>query len=106
MIKTAYPFFEITEPGVRLWQAMLQDLDYKTAQERLRQHIRTSRFAPAIADIVNQSTSEPSYYELQRAEEEADRMALAEYNDHAVPMPDHIREKRDRMLQKKKVGGQ
>lgn len=104
MIKTAYPFFEVTEPGVRLWHMMLDDLDLKTAQRRLANHIRSSKYAPTIAEIVNPTPSEEkSFYELQRAEEEADRLALAEYNEHAIPMPEHIREKLERLLENKRV---
>ncbi|WP_338842090.1 replicative helicase loader/inhibitor [Paenibacillus glucanolyticus] len=107
MIKTAYPFFEVTEAGVRLWHTMLIDLDYKTAQKRLANHIRSSKFAPTISEIVNPAPfEEKSFYELQRAEEEADRLALDEYNENAVPMPEWIRKKREQMLARKKVGRQ
>lgn len=107
MIKTAYPFFEVTEAGVRLWHTMLSDLDYKTAQKRLANHIRSSKFAPTIAEIVNPAPSEEkSFYELQRAEEEVERLALAEYNEKAVPMPEHIRLQLEQTLAKKKVSRQ
>lgn len=102
MIKTAYPFFEVTEAGVRLWHSMLADLDYKTAQKRLANHIRSSKFAPTISEIVNPAPfEEKSFYQLQREQEEADQLALDEYNEKAVPMPEHIRVQLDRLLKKK-----
>ncbi|WP_055108926.1 replicative helicase loader/inhibitor [Paenibacillus ihumii] len=104
MIKTAYPFFEITEPGTRLWHMMLQDIDFKTAQMRLAHHIKTSKFAPTISEIVQAPASEseePSYYELLRQEEQQERLALEAYNEKAVPMPDHIRERLERRAKRK-----
>lgn len=104
MIKTAYPFFEVTEPGVRLWHMMLEEIDFKTAQARLANHIRTSKFAPTISEILNPAASEEkSFYELQRAEEEAERIALAEYNQKAIPMPEHIRKRFERLNTERKV---
>ncbi|MGN7359972.1 replicative helicase loader/inhibitor [Paenibacillus sp. SAF-054] len=106
MIKTAYPFFEVTEPGVRLWHMMLANLDYKTAQSRLADHIRSSRFAPTISEIVNPiAQEEKSFYELQRAEEEADQLALEAYKEKAIPMPDHIRERIERFAKERRVNG-
>ncbi|MFK4167665.1 replicative helicase loader/inhibitor [Paenibacillus lautus] len=104
MIKTAYPFFEVTEAGVRLWHTMLIDLDYKTAQKRLANHIRSSKFAPTISEIVNPAPfEEKSFYELQREQEEADRLALAEYNEKAVPMPEHVKIQLEQLLDKKVI---
>ncbi|MDU5949415.1 MAG: replicative helicase loader/inhibitor [Paenibacillus macerans] len=105
MIKTAYPFFEITEPGTRLWHMMLQDIDFKTAQRRLAHHIRTSKFAPTISEIVQDPEGEPSYYDLLRQEEQQEQLALQAYDEKAVPMPDHIRERLERLVEKRKVSG-
>ncbi|WP_199925747.1 replicative helicase loader/inhibitor [Paenibacillus bouchesdurhonensis] len=101
MIKTAYPFFEITEPGTRLWHMMLQDIDFKTAQVRLADHIRTSKFAPTISEIVQAPEEKPSYYDLLRQEEQQEQLALEAYNEKAVPMPDHIRERLERRAKRK-----
>lgn len=96
VIKTAYPFFEITIPVTKLWHSMLQDMDYEIAKERLGRHIRTSRFAPTIADICNPEGAQPSFYELQRPEEQQAVLSLQEYMEEAVPMPDYIRGKFER----------
>lgn len=105
MIKTAYPFFEITGPGTKLWHMMLQDIDSRTAQSRLVNHIRTSKFAPTIADIVQAPATEdqPSFYDLLREEEQQEQLALQAYDEKAVPMPDHIRERLERLVKKRKV---
>ena len=103
VIKTAYPFFEITEPGLRLWHQMLKDMDYEVAKERLGHHIRTSKFAPTIADITSEDQQRPSFYQLQRVEEEAYTLELEEYNETAVPMPEQLREKFERLSKERKV---
>jgi len=105
MIKTAYPFFEVTEAGTRLWHTMLQDIDYDTAQQRLAHHIRTSKYAPTISEIVQAPEEERSYYDLVRLEEQQEQLALQAYNEHAVPMPDHIRERLERLVKKRRVNG-
>ncbi|MEK5378028.1 replicative helicase loader/inhibitor [Paenibacillus sp. FSL P2-0173] len=97
VIKTAYPYFEITVPVTKLWHQMLADIPYEVAKERLGKHIRTSKFAPTISDICTEEDTQPSFYELQRAEEQAEALALEEYNQQAVPMPDHIRERLERL---------
>ncbi|RUT48559.1 hypothetical protein EJP82_01040 [Paenibacillus anaericanus] len=103
VIKTAYPFFEITVPVTKLWQQMLQEVDYNIAKERLGQHIRSCKYAPTISDIVGVDKDKPSFYELQRAEEQEDQLELEAYNEQAIPMPDHIRERLERLVAKRKV---
>lgn len=103
VIRTAYPFFEITHPVTKLWHSMLQDVDYEVAQERLLKHIRTSKFAPVPADICNPEGPQPSYYELQRAEEQQDALALQEYLEEAVPMPERVRQRLERLNKKARV---
>lgn len=100
MIKTAYPFFEVTNPGTKLWHMMLQDIDFKVAQQRLAHHIRTSKFAPTISEIVQDPEGERSFYELQRIEEQQELLELQQYNEQAVPMPDHIRERLERRVKR------
>lgn len=102
VIKTAYPFFEITVPVTRLWNQMLHDMDNEVAQNRLVEHIRTSKYAPTIADIVNQDKPQQSYYELLQTEERAYALELEEYNEQAVPMPDHIKERLNLLSQSKR----
>ncbi|WP_339273556.1 replicative helicase loader/inhibitor [Paenibacillus sp. FSL W8-0426] len=103
VIKTAYPFFEITVPVTRLWHQMLEGMNYEVAKERLGHHIRTSRFAPTIADITGDDQHRPSFYQLQRVEEEAYTLELEEYNETAIPMPEHLIERFERSARERKV---
>lgn len=104
MVKTAYPYFEITEPGVKLWHFMLQELDYKDAQGRLARHIRSSKYAPTIAELlVDDQSSGPSFYEVLRLEEEEDQLMLEAYSQTAVPMPDHILQKRRKLDERRRL---
>lgn len=104
MIKTAYPYFEITEAGVKLWHLMLQELDYKEAQGRLVRHIRNSKFAPTIAELLAEDQKiEPSFYEVLRLEEQEDQLLLEAYDQTAISMPDHILQKRQRLNGRRRI---
>lgn len=52
-IKTAYPSFNIlpSQDAVKIWYKMLKDLDYRTAEIAIMDHISSSEFPPSIADI-------------------------------------------------------
>ncbi|WP_430212945.1 hypothetical protein [Paenibacillus polymyxa] len=90
-------------PVTKLWHQMLADIDCEVAKIRLGKHIRTSKFAPTISDICTAEDTQPSYYELQRAEEQAEALALEEYSQQAVPMPEHIRQRLERLHKKVRV---
>ena len=112
-IKTAYPnFVNIITPNketptVDLWYQRLSanGITLEQALQALDKHIDSSRFEPTIADIIN---NKPvlSIYDIQKQEREQEQLALKEYheNNEVVPMPDHIREKINALLQKTKVG--
>ncbi|WP_339271493.1 replicative helicase loader/inhibitor [Paenibacillus sp. FSL K6-1330] len=96
------------EQEVAVWHDILQDIPNQLAMEKTRELCRVNtQFPPTPAAIYQACQVQPrSFYELQRAEEEADRLALAEYNEKAVPMPDRIRVQLEQMLERKKVGRQ
>lgn len=52
-MNAAYPNEKITEDlkKTTLWFNMLRDMDYKTLAENLKRHIRTSKYAPTIAEL-------------------------------------------------------
>lgn len=91
------------EQEVAVWHDILQDIPNQLAMEKTRELCRIkTAFPPTPAEIYQACQAQPrSFYELQRAEEEADRLALAEYNEKAVPMPEHIRVKLEQTLAKK-----
>lgn len=53
-IKTYYPRDNVlpTDKAMGLWYDMLKDLDYQTAYVALKKHVVKSKFAPTIADIL------------------------------------------------------
>lgn len=92
VIKTAFPNFEITEPVVRLWHDFLTDISFDRAQKNLREHISTSHFPPAIADVVKKP--ERICGDIRTLEET--QLLLAEIDEmerKAVPMPKWVEEK-------------
>lgn len=104
LIKTAFPEFTITQEVIALWCNYLKDVPASLAQFNLDNHIRTSRFAPRIADIVHEDPlPSQSYYDLLKQEQESERIALETYEQQAVPMPDHIRARLNGLVEKKRV---
>lgn len=83
VVVTAYPTVELTDEMATLWQQMLHDVNYESAQRILIQHIKTSKWPPTIADIrANTSMAN----DILRAETE-ERLALIEsWEKSAVPL--------------------
>ena len=50
-IKQEYPFFDTGEENVDRHFKYLQDFPFEVAMQNIANHIKTSRFAPLIADI-------------------------------------------------------
>ena len=52
-LKAAYPRFQMltTDEEMTFWYMMLQDIDYKVAQNAALEHISTNTFPPSIAEI-------------------------------------------------------
>lgn len=51
-IKAAYPNFNMLDkPAMKVWFTMLQDIDFKVAENAVMEHISTSKYPPSIADI-------------------------------------------------------
>lgn len=52
-LKAAYPRFQMlaTDEEMTFWYTMLQDIDYKVAQNAALEHISTNIFPPSIAEI-------------------------------------------------------
>lgn len=93
------------EQEVVVWHDILQDIPNQLAMKKTRELCRiNTKFPPTPAEIYQACQAQPrSFYELQRAEEEADRLALAEYNEKAVPMPEHVRVQLEQLLKKKVI---
>jgi len=52
-VKAAYPASKILEdiPSMEFWFEMIKDIDYKVAQNAVKEYICTNTFPPSIADI-------------------------------------------------------
>ena len=42
---------ELTTEKIDLWYEMLSEIDFETAKKAVKEHIKTSRFVPTIAEI-------------------------------------------------------
>lgn len=107
VIKAAFPEFEITPEVIRVWHGFLQEVTYPRAQANLHEYIKTSRFAPRIADVIREddSTGPQSVYEVQRLEAQQAALELQEYHEreNAKPMPEHVARKLNDLFSKAKV---
>lgn len=90
---------------ITTWHDILENIPNEVAYTATRELCRVRpKFAPDPAEIYLACTvQEKSFYELQRQEEETEQLALEEYFEKAVPMPDHIRERLERSNKKRKV---
>lgn len=87
---------------VGVWLDILQDVPFEIAKEKTRDLCRINKhFAPTPAEIYQACYENPSYYDLLRQEDRIDQLALQAYNEQAVPMPDHIRERLERRAARK-----
>ncbi|MDY7993341.1 replicative helicase loader/inhibitor [Paenibacillus polymyxa] len=107
-ISKAYRSFVIdereVESEVQVWHDLLREVPFETAIEKTRMLCQTNeKWAPTPAEIYQACQPEQSYYALQRAEERADTLALQEYLEQAVPMPDHIRKRLEKLQSSRRL---
>ena len=94
-ITLSYPAFRVQDELMRdqvlHWYEHLKDVPFEAAMENLREHIRTERFPPTIADIrrerMEEKSSVPGVEETRRYLAELDRL-----RERAVPPPARLRE--------------
>lgn len=60
MVCAAYPTVELSEEQVAIWQEMLSDTPFQTGLTNLKDYIRSNRFPPTIADIIQEQDGEPA----------------------------------------------
>lgn len=56
-IQTAFPSFDLNADAVKVWTSFLTEADAEMAAQNLRDHIKESRFAPTIHEIVKKNGS-------------------------------------------------
>jgi Loader and inhibitor of phage G40P len=52
MLQAAYPAARWSEPTIDLYELMLADLDYAVARDALVRIIKTQKFLPAVAEVL------------------------------------------------------
>ena len=71
---------------------MLSDTPYDRGLKNMEQHIKSSKFPPTIADVINQKQPERICGDIRTLEETKQLLAeIDEMERNAVPMPEHIR---------------
>jgi hypothetical protein len=93
LISSAYPMVELTDEQDRLWTEMLSDVPFERAQRNLREHIRSSRFPPTVADIVRHDPNQFVNYERLKEETALRFEQMDEWEQQAVPLPERLQPK-------------
>ena len=52
VISTAYKWFEVDEPKLKLWYGMFKNLDFNVVKSAISDHIATSEKEPTIAGVL------------------------------------------------------
>ena len=86
MLMAAYPFAELPEGTVAVYEGFLQDFDRDRGVAAVRTVIRTHKFFPTIAEIVTSyegqlATDEVPYHRRFRAPRERPRMRPREVQE-------------------------
>lgn len=58
MLAAAYPAARMNEATVDVYELMLGDLDYQVARDAIARIIRTSKFLPTVAEILEAAATE------------------------------------------------
>lgn len=51
-IVAAYPNFELTDERIKVWIDLMKDGSYEKTMDKLKQHCKTIKFPPSVAEIV------------------------------------------------------
>ncbi|MFD5022251.1 replicative helicase loader/inhibitor [Paenibacillus sp. NPDC058367] len=91
---------------VNVWLEILEDVPFEAAQNATKRLCRIKTdFAPTPGEIYQESLQkvEPSYYEALRLEEQENKLLLEAYDQTAVPMPDDILQKRQKLNERRRI---
>lgn len=91
-IKENYSTFDVSDESIDRHYKYLHDFPFTAALQNVEDHVKTSRFAPLIADIRGKLGDQ---LDSQRSKEEAEAyLARIElWKQNAVPPPDGMRER-------------
>ena len=79
----AYPSMsEITTEKIDIWHELLEDIDFEAAKKAVKEHIKTSRFIPTIAEIREAvAENKPMYDDYKNTETYREFMLLKDGED-------------------------
>lgn len=88
-----YPNVTVTNEMVQLYTETLDDVPYNVALRNVTEHIKTSKFAPTIAEIRGGYTDA---HERQKRETQA--FIREQEARKPIPVPAHIKERMDKLF--------
>ncbi|NIK24236.1 hypothetical protein [Paenibacillus lupini] len=96
---------EISDEQIELWVEMLDDIPYAKGIRNIREHVRSSKFPPTIADIVRHDP-EQFTNQNQLQSEMNHRIALMDQweRDSSDSIPEHVRKRLELVQQRIKSG--
>jgi len=56
LIREFYEQFEITQPKIDSWHLVLKSYDFEMVKENLLKYCKTNKFAPKVADLIQEKT--------------------------------------------------
>lgn len=61
-----YPNIKLSKDTAGIWAECLQDISYEQARKNLKEHVKSNRFPPTIADIrgVRKRSTDEEYCEV------------------------------------------
>jgi hypothetical protein len=68
VIVSAYPGFAVTEEKLSVWHKALEDQEFNTVERNVMRHVRTEKYPPTIAEIIDHSPKQETSFIDQLAE--------------------------------------
>lgn len=85
LVTAAYPTVQLSKEIVNLWTTMLLDVSFDNAVLNMERHIKTSKYAPTIAEIRG-NLSPLSVDRLRQETQERFRL-MDSWKENACPRP-------------------
>ena len=93
-----YPVVTVTNEMIDLYVETLDDVPYNVALRNVTEHIKTSKYAPTIAEIRGGYTD---VHERQKRETQA--FIREQEARKPIPVPAHIKEQMDKLFGREKA---
>jgi hypothetical protein len=63
-----YPLFDISDEKLEVWNELLADQDFEKVKRNVLRHIKTEKYPPTIAEIIDHSPKQETSFIDQLAE--------------------------------------